>query len=261
MSAYVSPSTGEEPYSGTFKDIKDVLRVLNIGEGKMAVVTQEMVASYQEMIDRDIDALLQDVYQTPIRSYNMIQAISSGGSPAIPGGMAAGTKEITVGSLSVTLTLAGWSFTPTSIIATVTMPAGGDNIFATVDNSTITANGFTANLSSAPTMAGYFMDYIAIATAVNGVPYVGSGAQVRVFPGDVRRAARYWTAGQILVNEFQQLEANLTEQATQMIVDARMQVYAMSRMNHRIPGQRRKSTISKTLPAGLQPNAFPERPS
>jgi len=162
----ISSVTGEPFYSGTWGDIQDVLRVLNIGEGKMAMVTQPMVNRYQEMIDRDIDAILQDTYQTPIRAFNLIGL--------------QGTQ--------------------------------------------------------------------------------GAGPVTRVFPGDVRRAARYWTAGQILVNEFQQLESNITEQATQMVSDARMQVFAFSRPNHRIPGQRRKSSISRTMPANLQPSAFPERP-
>ena len=144
-----------------------MLRVLNIGEGKMAQVSQQMVNRYQETVDRDIDAILQDTYHTPIRAVNQV--------------------------------------------------------------------------------------------GLDGLP--GLGTVVRVFPGDVRRAARYWTAGQILVNEFQQLEANITEQATQMVSDARMQVYAISRPNHRIPGQRRKSNISRFMPANLQPSSFPERPS
>ena len=162
----ISAVTGAEFYSGSWSDICDILRVLNIGEGKMSEITQQIVNNYQEMVDRDIDALLQDTYQTPIRAYNMV------------------------------------------------MPSG-----------------------------------------------VNSGSKIKVFPGDVRRAARYWVAGQILVSEFQQLESNITEQATQMVSDARMQVYAFSRPTHRIPGQRRKSNISHTMPANLQPSAFPERPN
>lgn len=165
--ADISPTTGETYYSGDWVDIQDVLRVLNIGEGKMAQVTQPMVNRYQEMVDRDIDAILQDTYQTPIRAVNQV--------------------------------------------------------------------GLTGTQ--------------------------GAGPVGRVFPGDVRRAARYWVAGQILVNEFQQLENNLTEQATQMVVDARLQVHAFCRPTHRIPGQRRKSNISHTMPPGLQPSAFPERPT
>ena len=43
MSGSTSKTTLEEFYSGTWSDIKDVLRVLNIGEGKMSQVTQGMV--------------------------------------------------------------------------------------------------------------------------------------------------------------------------------------------------------------------------
>jgi len=162
----ISETTGEIYYSGTWEGIQDILRVLNIGEGKMSQVTQEMVNRYQEMVDRDIDALLQDAYQIPIRAYNMVQQASI-----------AETKTI------------------------------------------------------------------------------------KVFPGDVRRAAKYWAAGHLLVSEFQQLESNLTEQATEYVSDARNQVYAMARPTHRIPGQRRKSNISHTMPANMQPNSFPERPN
>jgi hypothetical protein len=112
---------------------------------------------------------------------------------------------------------------------------------------------------SAEAEAGYSLSYFVSSTG-SVVPVV-TGATIRVFPGDVRRSARYWTAGQLLVNEFQQLEANLTEQATQMVADARMQVYAYSRPTHRIPGQRRKSNISRTMQPSWQPSAFPERPS
>lgn len=165
--ADISPTTGEQFFSGSWQDIQDVLRILNIGEGKMDQVTQPMVNRYQEMIDRDIDAILQDTYHVPIRAVNQV--------------------------------------------------------------------GLTGTQ--------------------------GAGPVSRVFPGDVRRAARYWTAGQLLVNEFQQLEQNITEQATQMVSDARMQVFAFCRPTHRIPGQRRKSNISRTMPPNMQPSAFPERPS
>lgn len=165
----VSQTTGEMYYSGTWENVQDVLRVLNIGEGKMSIVTREVVNRYQEMVDRDIDALLGDVYQTPLRSYNQIQ------------------QALVIGETE--------------------------------------------------------------------------GKTVRVFPGDVRRAAIYWTAGHLLISEFQQLESNITEQATEYVSDARNQVYAMARPTHRIPGQRRKSNVSRTMPANWQPNSVPDRPS
>jgi hypothetical protein len=256
----ISPTTGEQYYSGSWQDIQEVLRILNIGEGKMSQVTQPMVNHYQEMIDRDIDALLQDTYQTPIRAFNMVQQVSSG-TPAVAGGTEMGSATIVNGASSVVIAGMGWSFIPTTVVVTVVIPSGGSNLYATVDSSTISADGFTANLSVAAPTAGYSLSYIATAEAIPGAPVVGAGTTIRVFPGDVRRAARYWTAGQLLVSEFQQLEANITEQATQMVSDARMQVYAMSRPNHRIPGQRRKSNISRTMSPNMQPSAFPERPS
>jgi hypothetical protein len=258
--ADISLTTGESFYSGGWEGIQEIIRVLNIGEGKMSAVNQSMVNNFQEMIDRDIDSILNDAYQTPLRSYNMVQ-MASGGAPGTPAGSVSGSQSISIGTTSVVISGAGWTFIPTTVVVSVSMPAGGDNLFATVDVSSITSDGFTAYLSSECPAAGYALQYIVTAQAVAGAVDVNVGATVRVFPGDVRRAAKYWVAGQLLVSEFQQLAENITEQATQMVSDARLMVYAMSRPNHRIPGQRRKSTISRTMPAGLQPNAFPERPS
>jgi hypothetical protein len=259
MSESISLTTNEEYYSGTWQDIQDVLRVLNIGEGKMAQVTQSMVSRYQEMVDRDIDALLSDVYAVPIRAYNqVIQGGSGSGTTSVPGWMNTGSVAILAGESSVTVSGKAWISIPTSIVVSVVKDTGIFNLYATVDNSSITTDGFTANLS-AEADAGYFLSYVASREA--STQTVVTGVTIKVFPGDVRRAARYWTAGQLLINEFQQLESNITEQATQMVSDARMQVYAMSRPNHRIPGQRRKSNLSRTMPANLQPSAFPERPS
>ena len=68
-----SPTTGDEYYSGDWEDIQMVLRVLDIDEGKLATLTQGDVNKYQEMIDRDIDAMLEDVYHTPLRGMNQVQ--------------------------------------------------------------------------------------------------------------------------------------------------------------------------------------------
>lgn len=155
-----SPTTGEQFYSGNWTDIQDILRVLNIGEGKMDNVNQPLVNRYQEMVDRDIDALLEEVYHVPIRAMNAV------------------------------------------------MP---------------------------------------------------DGATKRVFPGDVRRCSRYWTAGLLLLNEFQQLAQNITDQAAGYIEDSKKQIYAMKRFNHRISGQERKSQISRTVPPNFQPPTIPEQ--
>lgn len=154
-------STGETFYSGSFQSITEILRVLDIGEGKMSKVNQPVINHWQEIVDRQIDAILQEVYQTPLRAVNQVQP---------------------------------------------------------------------------------------------------SGSTKRVFPGDVAWAAKYWTAGQVLLTEFQQLEQNMTDQAREFIDEAKKTVYAMTRPDHRAPGQRRKSNISKTMPPNLQPSQMPEQP-
>jgi hypothetical protein len=257
--ADISITTGEGFYSGDWQDIHEVLRVLNIGEGIMSKITQEMVNHYQEMVDRDIDGILTDTYHTPIRAFNMVKQGGDGsGTSIVQGWLDSGTQSIVVGATDVTISGKTWSSVPTSVILSVAKQSGSFNLYATVREDTITTDGFTVDLS-AEADSGYSLSWIASSPTTTAEVLIG--ATIRVFPGDVRRAARYWVAGQLLVNEFQQLESNLTEQATQMVVDARMQVYAFSRPTHRIPGQRRKSNISRTMPPNWQPSAFPERPS
>lgn len=158
--ADLSPSTGEEFYSGTWQDVKSVLSVMDIDEGKLATLNEPVVNKYQEMVDREIDGILEELYHTPLISMRRVQ------------------------------------------------PDGTTKV---------------------------------------------------VFPGDLRRAARYWTAALLMLNEFQQLSQNTTEQATTYIEDSRKQIYAMKRFNHRIPGQRRKSHLSRTIPPNFQPPSIPEQ--
>jgi hypothetical protein len=159
MPVDVSSVTGEIFYSGPWSEIQEILRVLNIGEGKLAQVTEIMTNHYQEMVDREIDALLNPLYQVPLRAMNQIQP---------------------------------------------------------------------------------------------------DGSLKRVFPGDIRRLAKYWVAGLMLLNEFQNLSQNVTDQAQAYVDDSRKALYAIIRFNHRIPGQEFKSQISKTLPAAIQPPSIPE---
>jgi hypothetical protein len=158
--ADISPSTGEEYYSGDWENIKDVLRVLNMDDGKLARVTQPMVNRFQETTDRDIDGILEDTYHLPIRAIEQIRP--------------------------------------------------------------------------------------------------SDGVTLQVFPGDVRRCARYWAAGMLLLTEFQNLEQNMTDQAQAYVDDARRQIYAMKRFTHRIHGQEFKSQFSRTIPPNFQPPSIPE---
>ena len=84
------------------------------------------------------------------------------------------------------------------------------------------------------------------------------GTTKRVFPGDVRHASKYWAAALLLLNEFQQLSQNSTDQANLYMEEARKQIYTLKRFTHRIPGQSRKSHFSHTLPPNFQPSSIPE---
>ena len=159
MRSDISPTTGEIYYSGHWQELVEILRVLNIGEGKLAKVTEETTNHYQEMVDRDIDAILESLYQVPLRAMNQIQP---------------------------------------------------------------------------------------------------DGSLKRVFPGDIRRAAKYWVCALMLLSEFQTLSQNVTDQAQAFVDDSKKEIYAIVRWNHRIPGQERKSSISRTMPPNMQPNYIPE---
>jgi hypothetical protein len=53
----------------------------------------------------------------------------------------------------------GCATVPQVIIATVRKPAGGANLFATIVHSSITVDGFRADLSGSPPDAGYYLDF------------------------------------------------------------------------------------------------------
>lgn len=154
-----SETTGEEFYSGPWTAVVEVLKVLNIEEGKLSEITQETVNHYQESADREIDGVLEDTYHTPLRAMNAVQP---------------------------------------------------------------------------------------------------DGTTKRVFPGDVRHASKYWTASLLLLNEFQQLSQNTTDQGAQYMEEARKRLYSLKRFTHRIPGALRKSHFSHTLPPNFQPPSIPE---
>jgi len=69
----ISPTTGEEYYSSSWENIKDFARTLRIGEGKIAKITQILVNKYQEVVDREIDGILNELYYVPIRHFNQMQ--------------------------------------------------------------------------------------------------------------------------------------------------------------------------------------------
>lgn len=69
----ISVVTGKPYYSGSWSDIRDLCRVLNIGEGKIASINQQTVNRFQEMVDREIDGMLEDMYWVPLVQINQYQ--------------------------------------------------------------------------------------------------------------------------------------------------------------------------------------------
>lgn len=159
MAIGLSPTTGQQYYSGTVSDIKQILSAMDIGEGKLARFGETQVAFYQETVDRAIDEILGELYHVPLIAINQMQP---------------------------------------------------------------------------------------------------NGLEVQVFPGSVKMSAMWWVAGLILKNQFQQLAQNSSDQSEQYIEKAKKDIYEIVRYNHRLYGQRRKSSISRTMPPNMQPPMFPE---
>jgi len=159
MACNLSPTTGEEFYSGPWENIQNVCRVLDIDGGKLAQITMSLVNFYQEMVDREIDGVLNELYHVPLRAMNQCQP---------------------------------------------------------------------------------------------------DGTTKRTFPGDLRALAIYWASGLLLLNEFQNLAQNVTDQAQAYVDNSRRRLFAVMRFNHRLWGQEYKSNLSRTVPPTMQPPDLPE---
>jgi hypothetical protein len=73
-----------------------------------------------------------------------------------------GTQAIASGVDTVTISALGLAAIPAQVLVTVRKATGGLNLFATVRGDSITADGFTADLSAATDAASYQLDYLAI---------------------------------------------------------------------------------------------------
>lgn len=73
----------------------------------------------------------------------------------------AGSTGLTAGQDYYTLTGAAFGFAPTCVVVTVAKPnSSGSNIFATVRDGTLTADGFTVDFSANIPAAGYKLEYV-----------------------------------------------------------------------------------------------------
>jgi hypothetical protein len=73
-----------------------------------------------------------------------------------------GTQAIAAGADSAAVTGLGLAAAPAQVLVTVRKLTGGLNLFATVRDDSITAAGFTVDLSAATDGATYKLDYLAI---------------------------------------------------------------------------------------------------
>jgi len=73
-----------------------------------------------------------------------------------------GTQAITSGADSVTLTGLGLPSVPAQVLVTVRKAAGGLNLFATVCDGSVSAGGFTVDLSGVTDASTYKLDYLVV---------------------------------------------------------------------------------------------------
>ena len=160
MADEINPKTGQVWYAGSYQDIVNICRVLNLDGGRLQKVTPDLVYFYMDMIENTIDSMLEEYYFTPIRPYNQV------------------------------------------------MP---------------------------------------------------DGKLKQIFPGGLRRLAQYWTSAMLIQSEFQQLDPNQNEAVTSYIEESRREIYRYTFYNQRIPGQRYKSSWSRTMLPTMQPGMPPEQ--
>jgi len=68
----INPRTGQEYYCGSTKDVIELCRVLNIGNGKAQKNNLNTVRFYMDQVEYLIDGYLQEYYFVPIRPYNQM---------------------------------------------------------------------------------------------------------------------------------------------------------------------------------------------
>ncbi len=85
-----------------------------------------------------------------------------GGSPVTFVQKFRGTQAIASGVDSVTLTGLGLPSVPAQVLVTMRKATGGLNLFAVVRDSSISAGGFTVDLSGVTDATTYKLDYLVI---------------------------------------------------------------------------------------------------
>ena len=155
-------------------------------DGKLNLDTTELAGALLDRpeVDVFIDIELQNgladdsaermTFRIPAKvlkqAYCGIEAVPVPGTPAYPAPgqvviKVCGTQTIGSGDSSLEVTGLELAFTPARVLVSVRKPAGGDNLFATIRDESISPDGFTVDLSAPAPAAGYKLDYLLIEEA------------------------------------------------------------------------------------------------
>ena len=81
-----------------------------------------------------------------------------------------------------------------------------------------------------------------------------NGKIVKNFPPEIRQLAVRLASALLAQSEFQQSEPNTAEIVKNLFNQTKTELYRLSAFTQRIPGQRMKSGVSKTMPPTMQPS-------
>lgn len=81
-----------------------------------------------------------------------------------------------------------------------------------------------------------------------------NGEIVKCFPDTIRQLAVRLASALLAQSEFQQSDPNTAEIVKNLFNQTRTDLYRLSAFLQRIPGQRMKSGVSKTMPPTMQPS-------
>jgi hypothetical protein len=96
----VSPTTGESFYSGDWeKQIKPLIKALNVGAGKMNTIDQASIERQQEQADRLIDNKLEALYVTPLAKQRIFNRTTNVWVLTYPGRVQEAARYLVAGLL------------------------------------------------------------------------------------------------------------------------------------------------------------------
>jgi hypothetical protein len=83
-------------------------------------------------------------------------------NPPLTAGLVSGSQPLGAGVKSGSVAGLGLSAVPSRVVVSVSRPLGEDFLFAMVNTGSLTADGFTFELSSQTTSANFVLDYLIV---------------------------------------------------------------------------------------------------